>query len=132
MMDPNAETLYRRMGGHDVMAALVDDLLARLTVDPMLRVYWKGKCHDSMKKDKQMILELLCMALGGPSHYVGRDMKTCHHGLGITEAEWAAFVQHTVATLDKLDIGEREKREFLAAADSLKCDIVESPEPRRM
>src|SRR5262245_3844644 len=115
MMDPNAETLYRRMGGHDVLASLVDDLLARLTTDPILRVYWKGKCQDSMQKDKQLLLEFLCMALGGPSHYVGRDMKTSHAGLGITEAEWAVFVQHTTATLEKLSIREREQREFLAA-----------------
>ena len=126
MMDPSAETLYQRMGGHDLLAALVDDLLSRLTTDPMLRVYWKGKCHDSMKKDKQLLLEFLCMALGGPVHYVGRDMKTSHNGLGITQEEWAVFVQHTVTALDKLHIGEREKREFLAAADSLKSDIVEA------
>jgi len=132
MIDPNADTLYRRIGGHDVLAALVEDLLDRLTADPMLRVYWKGKCHDSMKKDKQLILEFLCMAFGGPDQYLGRDMKTSHDGLGITDEEWVAFVRHTVATLDKFDIAEREKREFLAAADSLKPDIVASAIPARM
>lgn len=127
MLDPDRPTLYQRLGGHDVLAALVEDLIPRLTADPTIGVYWKGKCRDSMRKDKQLVLEFLCMAFGGPSTYLGRDMKTSHEGLGITEEEWNVFARHTVATLDKLAIGEQEKREFLTAAESLKPDIVEVP-----
>lgn len=127
MIDPDTDTLYRRIGGHDVLAVLVDDLLSRLTGDPKLSVYWKGKCHDSMKKDRQLILEFLCMAFGGRDEYLGRDMKTSHDGLGITDEEWAAFARHTAATLEKFEIGGRERQEFLAAAESLKPDIVTSP-----
>ena len=84
MLDPDKQSLYHRLGGHDTIAALVEDLVARLTADPTLGVYWNGKCNDSMRKDKQLLLEFLCMAFGGPSYYLGRDMKTSHEGLGIT------------------------------------------------
>ena len=127
MLDPEKPSLYHRMGGHDVIAAFVEDVMPRLTGDPTIGVYWKGKCLDSMRKDKQLVLEFLCMAFGGPSHYLGRDMKTSHQGLGITDEEWDIFARHTVATLDKLGIPEQEKAEFLAAASSLKADIVEVP-----
>jgi hemoglobin len=127
MLDPEKPTLYQRMGGHDVIAALVEDLMPRLTGDPTIGVYWKGKCRDSLRKDHQLVLEFLCMAFGGPSRYLGRDMKTSHEGLGITDDEWNIFARHTVATLDKLGIPEQEKTEFLAAATSLKGDIVEVP-----
>jgi hemoglobin len=80
-----------------------------------------------MRKDNQLVLEFLCMAFGGPSAYLGRDMKTSHEGLGITDDEWDIFARHTVAALDKLGIPEQEKSEFLAAAASLKPDIVELP-----
>jgi hemoglobin len=130
MLDPDKPSLYQRFGGHDVIAALVEDLMPRLTSDPTIGVYWKGKCRDSMRKDNQLVLEFLCMAFGGPSGYLGRDMKTSHEGLGITDGEWDIFARHTIAALDKLGIPEQEKAEFLAAATSLKPDIVEVP--RRM
>jgi hemoglobin len=127
MPDPDKPSLYRRFGGHDVLAALVEDLMPRLTGDSQIGVYWKGKCRDSLRKDNQLVLEFLCMALGGPSGYLGRDMKTSHEGLGITDDEWDTFARHTIASLDKLRIPEQEKAEFLTAAESLKPDIVEVP-----
>jgi hemoglobin len=127
MLDPDSPSLYQRLGGHDAISAFIEDLMPRLTADPTLAVYWKGKSNDSMRKDKQLLLEFLCNAFGGPSAYLGRDMKTSHEGLGITDDEWDVFAVHTVATLDKMGITGQEKEEFLAAATSLKADIVEVP-----
>ena len=127
MLDPDKASLYQRFGGHDKISAFVEEIMPRLTSDPVLGVYWKGKCVDSMNKDNQLILEFLCWAFGGPSRYLGRDMKTCHTGLGITDNEWDIFARYAIATLDNLMIPEQEKTEFLAAAESLKADIVEIP-----
>jgi hemoglobin len=54
-------------------------------------------------------------------------MKTTHEGLSISESDWQVFVKHTLATLDKLGVQGKEREEFLAAAASLKGDIVERP-----
>jgi len=56
--------------------------------------------------------------------YLGRDMKTSHTGLGLTEDDWNASVKDLVATLDKFKVPEKEKGEVLAAVSSLKGDIV--------
>ena len=125
VLDPG-ETLYHRLGGYDAIAAAVDDLLPRLVGDPQIGTYWKGKCSDSMKKDRQLLVDFLCVATGGPVNYVGRDMKTSHEGLGITESDWDLFWQHTVATLDDLGVTGTERDEFLAATAALKDDVVES------
>lgn len=129
MLDPE-KSLYLRLGGYDTIAAFVDDLLPRLLADPRLGVYWKGKSKDSLKKDRQLVVDFLCSAFGGPVFYLGRDMKTSHEGMRITDDEWDLFVTHTVATLDNLGIAEREKTDLLAAAGSLKGDIVEVPRAR--
>ena len=125
MLDPE-RPLYYRLGGYDAIAAFADDLLPRLMNDPQLGAYWKGKCKDSLKKERQLLVDFLSSAFGGPVHYGGRDMKTSHDGLAISESDWNVFVQHTVATLDDLGVAEREKAEVLAAAASLKGDIVET------
>ncbi|MGH9802436.1 MAG: group I truncated hemoglobin, partial [Blastocatellia bacterium] len=60
-----------------------------------------------------------------PCIYIGRDMKTAHKGLKITEKDWDASVKHLSATLDKFKVPKKEKEEVLAAIASLKKDIVE-------
>jgi len=127
MLDPE-KSLYYRLGGYNGIAALADDLLGRLMRDPQLGVYWKGKCRDSLSKELKLLIDFLCAAFGGPVTYIGRDMKTCHEGLGISESDWRAFIGHTIATLDALGLAEREKNEFLSAAASLKAEVVEAPE----
>ncbi len=121
------KSLYERIGGYDALAAATDDLLQRLTSDPEIGIYWRGHSTDSMKRDRQLIVDFLCEALGGPVIYRGRDMKTSHAGLNITEREWQIFMDHTTATLEKFEVPEKEKQEFLDCAASLKDDIVELP-----
>jgi hemoglobin len=127
MTTASEKSLYQRLGGYDAIAAATDDLLRRLTSDPEIGVYWRGHSTDSMKRDRQLIVDFLCQATGGPAIYRGRDMKTSHVGLNISERDWQIFVVHTVATLEKFQVPEKEKEEFLACAGSLKGDIVERP-----
>ena len=127
MMDPE-RSLYHRLGGYDALAAAVDDLLPRLTSDPQIGGYWKGKCRDSMKRDRQFLVDFLCAATGGPSSYTGRDMKTSHDGLGINDSDWSVLIRHTVATLDEFAVPKTEKEEFLSLIDTWKRDIVEVPQ----
>jgi hemoglobin len=125
MSEVAEKSLYVRLGGYDAIAAATDDLLGRLTSDPQIGVYWKGHSKDSMKRDRQLVVDFLCAAFGGPVIYRGRDMKTSHEGLSISESDWQVFVKHTIATLDTFGVQGKEREEFLAAAASLKGDIVE-------
>jgi len=124
VLDPQ-KSLYHRLGGYDAIAAAIDDLLPRLTSDSQIGVYWKGKCTDSMKRDRQLLIDFACAATGGPTSYVGRDMKTSHAGLGISESDWDVLVRHIVASLEDLGVAEKEKNEFVSLVETLKGDIVE-------
>ena len=122
-----APTLYKRLGGYDALAAVTDDFLQRLIGDTQFARFFGGHSTDSLKKIRQLIVDQLCAATGGPCVYVGRDMKTTHAGLGITEKDWEVSVKHLVATLDKFNVPAKEKDEVLAAVSGLKKDIVEKP-----
>ena len=124
---PPAPTLYKRLGGYDAMAAVTDDFLRRLTADPSFTRFFSGHSTDSLKKIRQLIVDQLCTATGGPCVYVGRDMKTAHAGLGITEKDWDTSVKYLTATLDELNVPAKEKSEVLTAVSGLKKDIVEKP-----
>lgn len=126
MTIPAGKSLYERLGGYDALAAAVDDLLPRLQSDPQIGAYWKGQNTQTKKRGRQLVLDFLVEALGGPAAYYGLDMKAAHHGLGISESDWAAMEGHVVAVLDKFGIQGQEREEFLAAASSLKGDIVQA------
>ena len=119
------KSLYQRVGGYDALAAVVDDFVGRLVTDKQFERFFVGHSVDSKKRIRQHILDQFCAATGGPCVYTGRDMKTSHMGLGITEAEWDAAAKHLVASLDKFKVPEKEKGELLAFVVSLKKDIVE-------
>lgn len=117
--------LYKRLGGYDSLAAVTDDFLGRLSSDPQLGRFFVGHSTDSIKRIRQLIVDQLCFVTGGSCVYTGRDMKTAHAGLAITEKDWDSTVKHLVATLDKFSVPAKEKDEVLTAISSLKKDIVE-------
>jgi hemoglobin len=119
------KTLYARLGGYDAIAAVVDDFIMRLATDKRFEKFFTGFSNDSKKKLRQHILDQFCVAAGGPCVYMGRDMKTSHGGLGITEADWDVAAKHLVASLDKYKVPEAEKNELLAFVVAQKKDIVE-------
>ena len=51
-------------------------------------------------------------------------MRAAHRGMNISAAEFLAVVDDIKAALDSNGVGEREKREVLMIAQSLKDDIV--------
>ena len=119
------KSLYERVGGYNALAAVVDDFIVRLVTDKQFEKFFSGHSNDSKKRIRQHILDQFCAATGGPCVYTGRDMKTTHAGLGITEAQWDTGAKHLVASLDKFKVPEKEKGEILAFVTSLKKDIVE-------
>ena len=121
------DSLYKRLGGYDAIAAVTDDFLGRLIGDAQFAKFFAGASSDSKGRIRQHVVEQLCMATGGPCVYMGRTMKASHAGLGITGAEWQAAVNHLIASLDKFKVPMKEKDELLAIASSLKPDIVEKP-----
>ena len=119
------KSLYERVGGYNALALVVDDFIGRLVSDKQFDKFFVGHSNDSKKRIRQHILDQFCAATGGPCVYMGRDMKTTHAGLGITNADWDAAAKHLAASLDKFKVPEKEKGEILAFVTTLKNDIVE-------
>ena len=122
----NEPSLYQRLGGYDAIAAACDDLLARLQADPQLGGFWKGASTDNRRRARQLIVDFMTEAAGGPAYYTGRDMKTSHAGMGITAGDWQVFMRHARATLEHFGVGEREQADVLGFLESLQADVVEA------
>jgi len=123
----SGDSLYKRLGGYDAIAAVVDDFIGRMIGDPTLKRFFDPFSSDSKGRIRQLLVDQVCAAAGGPCVYTGRSMKVTHAGSGIGEADWSLFIRHLTATLDKFNVPAREKGEVLGFVNSVKRDIVEKP-----
>jgi hemoglobin len=123
----SGDSLYKRLGGYDALAAVTDEFITRLATDKTVGRFFVGASNNSKMRIRQLVVDQLCAATGGPCVYIGRDMKTAHKGLGITEEDWNISIKHLVATLTKFKVPENLQKEVAGALSGLKADIVEKP-----
>jgi hemoglobin len=117
-------TLYKRLGGRDGIATVVDDFVANVVADARVNARFKGLQVPAVFKLKSNLSDQICDATGGPCSYLGRDMQTAHKGMKISDAEWNATVENLVKALDKHKVGAREKSELLGVLGPMKGAIV--------
>jgi hemoglobin len=122
-----ANSLYKRMGGYDVIAAVVDDFIGQLGKDEAFKRFGGGRSGDSLHRTRQLVVDQVCYLAGGPCVYIGRDTKTVHAGLAITQEEWDLSLKHFKTALDDQKVGEAEQKDFMALIQKLHDDIVEKP-----
>ncbi len=118
-------TLYERLGGYDAISAVANDLVSRLQLDSRLARYWQHRGEDGVRREKQLLVDFLCSSAGGPLYYTGRDMKTSHRGMKISEQDWSALLGHLNATLDAFKVPRAERDQVIAFVQSTKADIIE-------
>ena len=116
------KSLYERLGGKEAITAVVDDFVGRVAADKRINGFFAGA---NVPRLKMTLVDQICEATGGPCKYTGRDMKSTHQGMGITNADFDALVGDLVASLDKFKVGDREKQELLAALGPMRKNIVQ-------
>ena len=127
MSTEQAPSLYDRLGGVYAIAAVVDDFIDRIMIDPALNINpLVDEAHHRVGKAgfKYLVTEMVGCATGGPQKYTGRSMADSHAHLKITEAEWTAFCKDFQATLDKFSVPAKEQQELFAIVQSTRSDIV--------
>jgi hemoglobin len=120
------KSLYERLGGYDGITAFANDLLPRLQGDSQLGRFWQNRGDDGLAREKQLLIDYLSASAGGPVYYTGRDMKTSHKGMKISESDWSIFLRHAGATMEALQVPKQECDEIAAFVLTLKADVVEA------
>src|SRR4030095_9963607 len=103
--------------------------LARLRNDAQLGGFLKSHSASSLRRDRQLVVNYLCAAAGGPVFYTGRDLKTSHKGLGVSVSDWEVFMRHASAVLEQYAVPGPERDEVLAFLTGLQGDVVERTQP---
>ncbi len=134
-------SLYERLGAEQGLTKIVDDFMARALQDP--RVNWerkgvkRGGFHfganksvewnpsaENVARVKKHLIQFFSLATGGPPEYQGKDMKSAHADMHISNAEFDAAVGDLKASLDNLQVQNREQKELIAIVESTRPQIV--------
>ena len=123
---PQEKSLYQRLGGKTAITAVVDEFVSRVAADNRINHYFSADVADPARLAtfKMNLVNQICQGTGGPCQYTGKDMKTAHAGMGITDADFTALVQDLTGALDKFKVGDKEKNDLLAILGPMKPDIV--------
>lgn len=116
-----ARSLYDRLGGQPAIVAVVDDFVGNVAADARINARF---ANADIPRLKRLLVEQICAGTGGPCKYTGRDMKSSHRGMNITDAQFNALVEDLVKTLDKFNVPKKEQGELLAILGPMKPDIV--------
>ena len=125
------QSLYMRLGGEPAIKAVVDDFVGRAASNPKVNftragspAEWKAT-DENVAKLKKHLVQMVCAVSGGPQKYEGRDMKSSHAGMKITNAEFDAIVGDLIATLKKFNVPQAEIDELVGIVATTRGDIVE-------
>jgi hemoglobin len=124
-----APSLYERLGKHDALDGVVDELLGNVLADRRI-----SKLFDKARKDKDRAKALrthliaeLCVVAGGGEEcaYDGKAMKEAHQGMKIGEAQWDAFIEDLTIALKTRAVDDALAKELVdQLTQQTKADIV--------
>jgi hemoglobin len=127
--DPKPEpmkTLWDRLGGEAGVKKIVDDLLSVAIEDKDVNLL-RGKKLDlqGVSRLKQMLVAFISEGTGGTIKYTGKDMKSAHAGMKITEKEFDALAAILLEVLKKNKVAQPDIDDLMKAVGATKKDIVE-------
>ncbi len=123
---PAATTLYDRLGGRDAIVMVVDSFVARVAADSRINSFFTATAGDPARLAafKGKLVDQICQASGGPCTYTGKDMKTAHAGMKITNAHFDALVEDLVTTLKAFNVAQADQDTLLGVLGPMRTDIV--------
>jgi len=114
-------SLYHRLGGETRVRKIVNDILDKNLSNPVIGHYFRS---IDMNKLKELVFEFFSMGTGGPHQYTGRDMRTSHANLNITEQDFEIANEDTLAALEENGVSDEDKKEIISILNSMKSDVV--------
>jgi len=133
--------LFDRLGGEPGISNIVVDFLPRVLNDPRVnweregtrrRRFWLRRddrplwtaTSESTSVLRKHLVQFLALATGGPARYDGKDVKSTHASMRISNPEFDAVIGDLKASLDKLQVPNKEQKELLAIVESTRPQIV--------
>jgi hemoglobin len=126
--EPPPPPLYTKLGGKDGVAGILDSFIDNLAADKRLKkAFAKTPKGPKLDHFKQMLADQICDLSGGGCHYTGKTMGEAHAGMGLTAAQFDAFIADFQLALDEKasQLTKEETAQLMDLLTVLKDQIVE-------
>jgi truncated hemoglobin YjbI len=115
-------SIFDRIGGAPAVSAAAELFYRKVLADPALSGYF-----DDVDMEGQIAKQaaFLTMALGGPSNYTGRDLRSAHAPLaGLTDEHVDLVIGYLAETLTELGVASDDIAAAGAIANSVRDDVL--------
>ena len=124
MSSEPSPSLYKRLGGREGIATVVDAFVVNALADPRIGPAFKSLPAAKVGPLKSNIADFVCENTGGPCSYLGRTMKESHKGLGLAKEDFDACNAALAKALDSNGVKAEDKAQVMKLVQSLMPDIV--------
>lgn len=120
-MNKQQPALFDRIGGMDAVDAAVGIFYAKILADESISHFFK---YVDMKTLMEKQKNFLSYVFGGPSEYTGKNMRSAHQEMTITEDNFNTVAIYLKETLEELKVDEATVNEVMAIALNAKDDVL--------
>ena len=117
----HADDLYDELGGFPVIQNVVSDMLHYALNDRRIKAVFQDADFEQLE---ERLAQQFCVLADGPCQYTGKDMKTSHEDLKITNAQFNALVEDLQKAMDNNTIAPRTQNRLLAKLAPMQREIV--------
>lgn len=112
---------YEEIGGKSTISQFMKLTVNRIYADPQIGHFFKGVPKRHIHKQ---LTEQVCELMGGPCVYSGRDMRSSHEDMGVTEADFYILVEHLQGSIREIGLTWQQENIIIEALAPMKADIV--------
>ena len=114
-------SLFEKLGGMDAVNAAVDKFYVKVLADKRISRFFTD---TDMIRMHQKQKAFLAYVFGAPLEYEGKDMRSAHAHMKLSEVHFNAVAEHLIATLKDLKVPQNLIDEVITIALSTKDDVL--------
>ena len=124
MSETPYKTIYEQIGGVSTVRGLVEDFYDRIMREDTLRHYFVGIDMSRLVRHQT---DFVCMVMGGPANYSGRQLRESHRHLAITDKDFDLVASCLENCLLDGGLEDAHVEEIINAVKGARGDIVSDP-----
>lgn len=123
-MSDSRDTIYAQIGGFSTVRGLVEDFYDRLLKEESLKHYFVGIDMSRLIRHQT---DFVCMVMGGPVDYTGRQLRDSHKHLSINNKDFDLVASTLKECLLDGGLEEKHVEQIIGAVAGARGDIVSDP-----
>jgi hemoglobin len=116
-----AEPLYDRLGGYDKIHECMEKIIELHLENDEIKHTMEGVDYEQLADH---LTDFVSAGTGGTAEYTGRDIKSAHEHLKLTDADFLSAGGDIVKAMKSMEYGENEINEIICILVSMKDQVV--------